>query len=192
MKGKEEFKFSDTSDPLYNRKQRMNYYAVTALLALSLIHIFIKCCIVFIFVFSLNLSAHVFSQSKLVTLDLKEVSVEKFVDAVKQQTGMKMMYNSGVVREAGQVSVQVKDKELSEVLDMVLKKVNLEYELYNDIILIRAKGEVPAGPKVLKGVVKDKSGAVLPGVTVVIKGTTLGAVSYTHLDVYKRQEDTSP
>ena len=27
---------------------------------------FIKCCIVFIFVFSLNLSAHVFSQSKLV------------------------------------------------------------------------------------------------------------------------------
>ena len=33
MKGKEEFKFSDTSDPLYNRKQRMNYYAVTALLA---------------------------------------------------------------------------------------------------------------------------------------------------------------
>ena len=129
---------------------------------------FIKCCIVFIFVFSLNLSAHVFSQSKLVTLDLKEVSVEKFVDAVKQQTGMKMMYNSGVV------SVQVKDKELSEVLDMVLKKVNLEYELYNDIILIRAKGEVPAGPKVLKGVVKDKSGAVLPGVTVVIKGTTLG------------------
>ena len=58
---------------------------------------FIKCCIVFIFVFSLNLSAHVFSQSKLVTLDLKEVSVE--------QTGMKMMYNSGVVREAGQVSV---------------------------------------------------------------------------------------
>ena len=135
---------------------------------------FIKCCIVFIFVFSLNLSAHVFSQSKLVTLDLKEVSVEKFVDAVKQQTGMKMMYNSGVVREAGQVSVQVKDKELSEVLDMVLKKVNLEYELYNDIILIRAKGEVPAGPKVLKGVVKDKSGAVLPGVTVVIKGTTLG------------------
>ncbi len=48
----------------------------------------------------------------------------------------------------------------------------MEYELYNDIILIRAKGEVPAGPKVLKGVVKDKSGAVLPGVTVVIKGTT--------------------
>ena len=113
---------------------------------------------------------------------MKEVSVEKFVDAVKQQTGMKMMYNSGVVREAGQVSVQVKDKELSEVLDMVLKKVNLEYELYNDIILIRAKGEVPAGPKVLKGVVKDKSGAVLPGVTVVIKGTTLGVSTECDID----------
>lgn len=33
MKGKEDFKVNDSSSPQYNRKQRMNYYAATALLA---------------------------------------------------------------------------------------------------------------------------------------------------------------
>ena len=77
----------------------------------------------FSFCFSLNLSAHVFSQNKLVTLDLKEVSVEKFVDAVKQQqTGMKMMYNSGVVREAGQVSVQVRRQRIERSVGYGIEK----------------------------------------------------------------------
>ena len=33
MKGKEDFKMNDSSSPMYNRLQRMNYYAVTSLLA---------------------------------------------------------------------------------------------------------------------------------------------------------------
>ncbi len=33
MKGKEDFKINDSSLPMYNRQQRMNYYAATALLA---------------------------------------------------------------------------------------------------------------------------------------------------------------
>ena len=45
-----------------------------------------KCCIVFVFLFSLNLSANVYSQKNMVSLDLSDVSVEQFVKAVKQQT----------------------------------------------------------------------------------------------------------
>lgn len=136
---------------------------------------FIKCCFVFIFLFSLHLSASAYSQNKMLTLDLKDVSVERFVEVVGQQTGLQTMYSAGLVRGVGQISVKVENKELEEVLDMVLSKVHLEYELYNNIILIRAKGENPVGPKVLKGVVKDKSGQPLPGVTVLIKGSSVGA-----------------
>ena len=40
----------------------------------------------------------------------------------------------------------------------------------------------------VRGVVTDVTGDPLPGVSVVVKGTTTGTtVSYTHLDVYKRQ-----
>lgn len=135
---------------------------------------FFKCCFVFIFFFSGHLSANAYSQNKMLTLDLKDVTIEKFIGAIKQQTGLQLMYNSHLIKESGRVSVQVENKDLSEVLDMVLGKVNLEYELFNNVILIRAKGEIPAGPEVLKGVVKDNKGQPLPGVTVLIKGTSLG------------------
>ena len=103
-----------------------------------------KCCIVFVFLFSLNLSANVYSQKNMVSLDLSDVSVEQFVKAVKQQTEQRFMYNSKLVNKAGKVSVKVKDMELEEVLKMVLEKVNLEFEFYNNVFLIRAKGEQPA------------------------------------------------
>ena len=103
-----------------------------------------KCCIVFVFLFSLNLSANVYSQKNMVSLDLSDVSVEQFVKAVKQQTAQRFMYNSKLVNKAGKVSVKVKAMELDEVLKMVLEKGNLEFEFYNNVILIRAKGEQPA------------------------------------------------
>lgn len=138
-----------------------------------------KCCIVFIFLFSLNLSAHVYSQQQLVTLDLSDVSVEQFVKAVKEQTTLRFMYNSALVREAGKVSVKVKDVELDDVLKMVLGKVNLEYEFFNNVVLIRAKGEKNAvkEKRLIRGTVRDDKGVTLPGVTVLVKGTLTGVAT---------------
>ncbi len=138
-----------------------------------------KCCIVFIFLFSLNLSAHVYSQQQLVTLNLSDVSVEQFVKAVKEQTTLRFMYNSALVREAGTVSVKVKDVELENVLKMVLEKVNLEFEFFNNVVLIRAKGENMAAQerRLIKGSVRDEKGLPLPGVTVLVKGTVTGVAT---------------
>ena len=100
-----------------------------------------KCCIVLIFLFSLNVSAHVYSQQNLVTLNLSNVSVEQFIEAVKQQLALRFMYNSDVVQKAENVSIKVENKPLKQVLDLVLGKVNLEYEFFNNVVLIRAKDE---------------------------------------------------
>ena len=152
-----------------------------------------KCCIVFVFLFSLNLSANVYSQKNMVSLDLSDVSVEQFVKAVKQQTEQRFMYNSKLVNKAGKVSVKVKDMELEEVLKMVLEKVNLEFEFYNNVILIRAKGEQPAmqEKRLIKGIVKDDKGLPLPGVTVLVKGTMTGVA--TDIDgKFALQSDRDP
>ena len=96
-----------------------------------------KWCIAFICLFTLNLSANVYSQKNIVSLDLSDVSIEQFVKVVKQQTSLKFMYNSSLIRQAGKISVKVENKELKDVLSMVLGKVNLEYEFFNNVILIR-------------------------------------------------------
>ena len=139
-----------------------------------------KWCIAFICLFTLNLSANVYSQKNIVSLDLSDVSVEQFVKAVKQQTSLKFMYNSSLIRQAGKISVKVENKELKDVLSMVLGKVNLEYEFFNNVILIRQKGEGKSEQqkkKVVNGTVKDEHGVTLPGVSVLIKGESVGGAT---------------
>ncbi len=55
----------------------------------------------------MNLSANVYSQKNIVSLDLSDVSIEQFVKVVKQQTSLKFMYNSSLIRQAGKISVKV-------------------------------------------------------------------------------------
>lgn len=139
-----------------------------------------KWCIAFICLFTLNLSANVYSQKNIVSLDLSDVSVEQFVKAVKQQTSLKFMYNSSLIRQAGKISVKVENKELKDVLSMVLGKVNLEYEFFNNVILIRQKGvgkSEQQKKKVVNGTVKDEHGVTLPGVSVLIKGESVGVAT---------------
>ena len=121
-----------------------------------------------------------YSQKNIVSLDLSDVSVEQFVKAVKQQTSLKFMYNSSLIRQAGKISVKVENKELKDVLSMVLGKVNLEYEFFNNVILIRQKGEGKSEQqkkKVVNGTVKDEHGVTLPGVSVLIKGESVGVAT---------------
>lgn len=139
-----------------------------------------KWCIAFICLFTLNLSANVYSQKNIVSLDLSDVSIEQFVKVVKQQTSLKFMYNSSLIRQAGKISVKVENKELKDVLSMVLGKVNLEYEFFNNVILIRQKGEGKSEQqkkKVVNGTVKDEHGVTLPGVSVLIKGESVGVAT---------------
>ena len=139
-----------------------------------------KWCIAFICLFTLNLSANVYSQKNIVSLDLSDVSIEQFVKVVKQQTSLKFMYNSSLIRQAGKISVKVENKELKDVLSMVLGKVNLEYEFFNNVILIRQKGEGKSEQqkkKLVNGTVKDEHGVTLPGVSVLIKGESVGVAT---------------
>ena len=75
--------------------------------------------------------------------------------------------------------MKVENKELKDVLSMVLGKVNLEYEFFNNVILIRAKDEKKSEPlqKNVRGCVKDEKGTPLPGVTVMLKDANLGVAT---------------
>ncbi|MFA5419407.1 MAG: TonB-dependent receptor, partial [Bacteroidales bacterium] len=76
------------------------------------------------------------------------------------------------------------DRDVFSVLDDVLKDEKLSYEVKGKLILIVLKGKYDDGnagfiqqPPHVKGKVTDSSGAPLPGVTVVVKGTTTGTIT---------------
>ena len=137
---------------------------------------------VFLFLFSLNLSAGVYSQTK-VSLKLEQATLEEFISAVKSQTGMQFLYNSVVVKGKEKISLDITNEEVKAVLDKVLPSFNLEYKIINDVVVLQRKGEKgwisDENKEVIKGKVVDTKGLPLPGVTIRLKGTSLGTATDT-------------
>ena len=133
--------------------------------------------VVFLFLFSLNIFADVQAQDK-VSLKLENATLEEFINAVKKQAGVRFLYNSGVVQNSGTLSIDVKDESIASVLEKVLPTFSLEYKIINNVIVLKRKGEAgwmtDEEKEVIKGKVVDTKGTPIPGVTVLLKGTTWG------------------
>lgn len=142
-----------------------------------------KLCAVFCFVLSLNLPASVYSQQDKVSLDLKEVTLEEFIEAVKQLTKANFLYNSSLFEGAGKVSVKAKDELLSKVLEETLSQKGYIVDYRDEVVVIlKQKQEVKSlvpqtNKRTVSGVVKDEEGLPVPGVSVLVKGTQIGVAT---------------
>ncbi len=132
-----------------------------------------------------NLSASTYSQSKKFDLAVENVSYRKIVKEIKKKSEFRFLYNSEVINELPNMTIEVKNQMVEEILDLLLLKHGLEYEIDDKTITIReAKTERVANSSQkevmveVTGTVKDAdSGEPLPGVNVVVKGTTIGSVT---------------
>ena len=143
--------------------------------------------------FQLSVSASAFAQTK-VSLNLKEATVSEFISALKDQTGTQFLYNASLMQSETRVNVVSQEEDLFVLLDRVLPSFDLRYEIVNNIIVLKPARQQPAAGKedenwVVIGKVVDKQKNPLPGVTVVIKGTTIGTatngIGYFSMDMPK-------
>ena len=130
---------------------------------------------------SLNLSANVYSQQNKVSLDLKEVTLEEFIEAVKQQTGVNFLYNASLFEGAEKVSVKAKKEPLSKVLEEILGQKGYAIDYRDEVVVILKQEPQPFVPQVNKrtvsGTVRDADGEPVPGVSVLVKGTQVGVAT---------------
>ena len=130
---------------------------------------------------SLNLSANVYSQQNKVSLDLKEVTLEEFIEAVKQQTGVNFLYNASLFEGAEKVSVKAKKEPLSKVLEETLGQKGYAIDYRDEVVVILKQEPQPFVPQVNKrtvsGTVRDADGEPVPGVSVLVKGTQVGVAT---------------
>ena len=117
----------------------------------------------------------VVAQNQLVSIDLKNCNVEEFLREVKNQTGIRFMYKSEYVQAIPRFDVQVKKREVMDLLNEIFADKGITC-LYDAGVIILQKMQKDEKPEKLtvKGIVKDERGHVLPGVTVLIKGTSVG------------------
>ena len=138
--------------------------------------------------FALGASATTYSQ-KLVSLDLHDSSVLQLFREVKKQTGLRFVFNEDYVKEFPAINVSAEEEDVKELLNQIFASSPLECRFENDVVFIvkRTTPGMPQETVSLKGKVVDQKGMPLPGVTVQIKGTSLGVATDVngnwHLDV---------
>ena len=127
-----------------------------------------------------SLSATVLSQQRI-SMKLGEAGIKRVFEEIHRQTNKTVLYNDDRLMLDQKVKADFKDIKLEDLLDQILKDRGMSYKFMDDYIVIvpQPVSNVPQAveAKVIKGVVKDKNGQPLPGVTVMIKGTSVGVAT---------------
>jgi len=112
-------------------------------------------------------------------------TVDNVLEQLEKSAKVRFLYSSELIRADRRVSLSLRDQPLAIVLDRLLTPLQLTYEVSSQqIILKRAAAPTPsARPNAdraalpVTGKVTSDAGEELPGVSVVIKGTSTGTVT---------------
>ena len=121
----------------------------------------------------------VYSQGAQEMFSVKSGTIESIFKQIKKQSNYEFFYNTAILDVKQNVMLTSTSGTLDEILAQVLGK-KYEYQVKDNYVLISER-KVNAPDEVkkvtIKGVVKDKKGELLPGVSVLLKGTTIGVAT---------------
>lgn len=139
----------------------------------------LKLCCLLLLVWILPASGEVYSQHQRIDVEVTDVSIEALIKEIKAKVAVDFLYNVSELDRGGKVSVKMQRATVEEILTTAFKGKELSFSIVNGVIVIRpqAQSALPQTKEMVRGTVKDKDGNPLPGVTVMIKGTTVGVVT---------------
>ncbi|WP_420602268.1 TonB-dependent receptor [Flagellimonas sp.] len=147
---------------------------------------------IFLLVALFKINASSYSQATKVSLDLENVSVAEVFNEIKSKTEFKILYMNSEIDLERKVSVRVNKKRVERVLDILFNNTNIQYEIVGKQIVLRLESQKSiVKPKVsiqpnasleniqqdIQGNITDADGGPLPGVNIVVQGTTTGTQS---------------
>lgn len=116
--------------------------------------------------------------SQRLTLNLKDAKVEDVLTKIEQQSNLYFIYNRDVVDVDRKVDISCTNQEVSDILVKLFNGTNVDYEIKDrHIILKSSSAQIDQQQKSVSGKVTDSSKGPLPGVSVVVKGTTNGTIT---------------
>ena len=121
-----------------------------------------------------------YAQSAKLNLDMKDVPIQTVLNAIENQSEFFFLYSSKMIDVTQKVDIQSGSKSISEVLDNLLESTDIKYTVKDRQILLVNKESVTDlnfQQKQITGKVTGADNASLPGVSVVVKGTTIGTVT---------------
>lgn len=110
-----------------------------------------------------------------ISLSVKNASLTEVITQIRKQANVDFLYNNLSTVAMKPISVEVKNEELSKVLELCLAGQPLSFRIQNKIVLITRKPELKVIEMVdreVTGTVTDEKGVPLPSVIVQVKNGT--------------------
>jgi len=125
-------------------------------------------------------SAAVFSQK--ITYEKKGATLKEVFAEINRQTGYNIFWSPKKMKDAPKLDVSFHETPLEEVLRVCLRNLPLTFAIEGGNVIIREMVPSRATSVVdkdmtVKGAVKDENGEGVPGVSVLLKGTTNGTTT---------------
>lgn len=126
-----------------------------------------------------------YSQSERISLDMNRSTLETVLKSIEGSSRFYFLYNNELIDSERLVSINVRDRKISDVLDQLFEGTDIVYQVIDHQIVLTPKSEQAAKAtqsqaavkKMIRGKVLDTKGVPLPGATVSIPGTTRGTIT---------------
>ncbi|MDO8927675.1 MAG: TonB-dependent receptor plug domain-containing protein, partial [Bacteroidota bacterium] len=128
----------------------------------------------------LQVSASVSAQNTRLDLKMQNATISQVFDEIERQSEVYFFYNKNQIDETRTISVDFRNKTIDDILKSMLSELSLTYEFAGKNVIIKPAERQNNGvqqQKSVSGKVTDSSGEGLPGVSVVVKGTTNGTIT---------------
>lgn len=120
-----------------------------------------------------------YCQKENISLEVKDMQIGEIILQVRDMTGYRFLFNHEDLRAAGKKSLSLKGEPINKVMDEIVAGTSLGYKIEEGVIVIslRQQQQSVVKNRQVTGVVTDAARNPLPGVTVLIKGTSVGVVT---------------
>ncbi|MFT3932576.1 MAG: TonB-dependent receptor [Chitinophagaceae bacterium] len=120
-----------------------------------------------------QVSAHVYSQNRI-TLNLQSTELKKALAIIEHKTSYRFLYNDETIKAGTKVEIDASNAPVTEVLDKLFANKSLHYKILENNLVVITNKETDVQETKVSGKITASTGETLAGVSVKVKGSTLG------------------
>ncbi len=128
-------------------------------------------------------TASSYSQQSRFDLKYENTTIREVFNAIKSQSDLQFFYSDDDFDVNARINLKVKNASIEDVLDQLLGAMDVDYKIIDKAVIISKRdmkwsfNSNVQQPKTVSGKVTDSFGVPLPGVTILIKGTSYGTIT---------------
>lgn len=112
-----------------------------------------------------------------ISLDLKNTEIRKVLNTIERSGNYRFLYNYDLKGLKDKVDLKVENASVSNVLDKMLAGSNLTYKLASKNLYVILSANIANQDVPITGKISNDAGVPLSGVSVLVKGTTIGTTT---------------